>query len=93
MFAFFEQMGRFHPAQPHWYLPLIGVDPAVQRAGYGSKLLRKRLARCDADQAPAYLEATNPRNCTLYERLGFERLGTIQAGSSPPIFPMLRKPR
>src|SRR5207344_429915 len=30
MFAFFEQMGRFHPVEPHWYLPLIGVDPVRQ---------------------------------------------------------------
>ena len=26
----FEQMGRFHPEEPCWYLPLIGVDPACQ---------------------------------------------------------------
>jgi hypothetical protein len=38
-------------------------------------------------------ESTNPRNVPLYERHGFERLGTIQSGSSPPLFPMLRRPR
>ena len=26
LFAVFEQMGRYHPREPHWYLPLIGVD-------------------------------------------------------------------
>ena len=26
----FEQMGRYHPEEPHWYLPLIGVDPSQQ---------------------------------------------------------------
>jgi hypothetical protein len=48
MFAFFEQMGRFHPAQPHWYLPLIGVDPAVQRAGLRLKTAEEtaRPLRC-----------------------------------------------
>jgi hypothetical protein len=29
----------------------------------------------------------------LYERHGFGVLGTIQAGQSPTIVPMLRKPR
>jgi hypothetical protein len=27
-FAVFEQMAQYHPAEPHWYLPVIGVDPA-----------------------------------------------------------------
>jgi hypothetical protein len=41
----------------------------------------------------AYLESSNPKNIPLYERYGFELLGTIQVGTSPPVFPMLRKPR
>jgi len=40
-----------------------------------------------------YLESSNPRNIPFYERLGFERLGAIQAGTFPQIVPMLRKPR
>ena len=88
-----EQMGRYHPEEPHWYLPFIGVDPSRQGQGHGSALLRHALARCDRDHLPAYLESSNPRNISLYERHGFERLGTIQAGTSPPIVPMLRKAR
>jgi hypothetical protein len=42
---------------------------------------------------PAYLEATSARNLPLYQRHGFEALGTIQAGDSPVITPMLRRPR
>ncbi|MGH9960925.1 MAG: GNAT family N-acetyltransferase, partial [Pyrinomonadaceae bacterium] len=51
------------------------------------------LIPCDHDQKLAYLESTNPRNIPLYERHGFELLGTIQVGTSPRLFPMLRKPR
>jgi ribosomal protein S18 acetylase RimI-like enzyme len=91
--ALLQQMGRYHPSEPHWYLPLIGVDPARQGRGLGSALMRHALAACDRDRVPAYLEASNPQNTALYERHGFERLGTIQAGNSPPLFPMLRKPR
>jgi len=90
--AIFEQMAQYHPSEPHWYLPLIGVDPAYQGRGYGDALMAYALERCDHDKLPAYLESTNPRNISLYRRHGFEPLGTIQAGSSPPLFPMLRRP-
>jgi GNAT superfamily N-acetyltransferase len=93
MFGMFEQMARFHPAEPHWYLPLIGTDPVKQGNGYGSALLKHALAVCDRDKLPAYLEASSPRNVPLYQRLGFETLGAIQVGNSPVITPMLRKPR
>lgn len=88
-----EQMGAYHPSEPHWYLPLIGVDPARHGNGLGSALMRHALRRSDADGVPAYLESSNPRNIPLYERHGFEILGTIQVGSSPTLVPMLRKPR
>ena len=88
----FEQMGRFHPEEPCWYLPLIGVDPARQGRGYGAALLRYALEHVDGTRAPAYLESSNPRNIPLYERHGFEVLGSIQAGSSPTVVPMLRRP-
>jgi ribosomal protein S18 acetylase RimI-like enzyme len=92
-FSIFEQMGGYHPAEPHWYLPFIGVDPARQGAGYGSELMKHMLERCDAERTPAYLENSNPRNIPFYERLGFERLGVIKAGTVPEIVPMLRKSR
>jgi ribosomal protein S18 acetylase RimI-like enzyme len=93
VFAVLEQMGSYHPTEPHWYLPLIGVDPAHQGKGYGSALLRHALASCDRNHQIAYLESSNPRNIPLYERHGFKLLGEIQAGSSPPIFPMSRNPQ
>ena len=93
VFAVFEQMARYHPHEPHWYLPLIGVDPAHQRKGYGAALLQHALRQCDRDHTPAYLESSNPANMSLYERHGFRVLATIQQGSSPPIFPMLRTAR
>lgn len=89
----FEQMARFHPDGPCWYLPLIGVDPAWQGRGYGSALLRHALEQCDRDHLPAYLESSNPKNLPLYERHGFVALGAIQAGDSPTVVPMLRQPR
>lgn len=91
--ALMEKMQAAHPHEPHWYLPLIGVDPALQGRGIGAALMRHALERCDADGVPAYLESSNPRNIGLYLRHGFEILGTIQVGASPPMTPMLRRPQ
>ena len=90
--ALMEQMASYHPTEPHWYLPLIGIDPAYQGKGLGSALMRHALAESDREGCLAYLESSNPANVPLYQRHGFELLGTIQVGSSPEIFPMLRKP-
>jgi GNAT superfamily N-acetyltransferase len=93
VFAVFEQMARYHPREPHWFLPFIGVDPLQQGKGCGAALMQHALIPCDRDGTPAYLESSNPKNIPLYERYGFELLGTIQVETSPAIFPMLRKPR
>ena len=91
--AFFELMGTHHPTEPHWYLPLIGVDPSCQGEGHGGALMRHALDRCDRDRLPAYLESSNPRNVSLYLRHGFEIVGKIQVGTSPVLTPMYRKAR
>ncbi len=93
MFSIFEQMDAVHPREAHWYLPLIGVDPAHQGKGIGSALLSQVLNVCDGQKISAYLEATSHRNVPFYERHGLEAVGCIQAGDSPQIIPMLRKPR
>jgi ribosomal protein S18 acetylase RimI-like enzyme len=91
--AVFEKMGHYHPSEPHWFLPFMGVDPSQQGKGFGSALLQHTLIQCDRENKLAYLESSNPRNIPLYKRHGFELLGTIQIGSSPSIAPMLRRPK
>jgi GNAT superfamily N-acetyltransferase len=93
VFALMEEMGRCHPGAPRWYLPLIGVDPAHQGRGFGSTLLRHALRVCERARKPAYLEAASAARRRLYERKGFAAVGTIQVGSSPPVYPMVRKTR
>ena len=93
MAAVIDEMVRYHPQEPHWYLPFIGVDPARQGNGLGAALLRPVLAQCDAARLPAYLELTNPRNRPLYERHGFHATGEIRVGGCPVIVPMLREPK
>lgn len=89
----FDAMGRWHPNEPHWYLPLIGAVPASQGRGLGAALLAHRLAKCDDEGLPAYLEATSERSVPLYQRHGFEVLTVLRVGTCPPIVPMVRRPR
>jgi ribosomal protein S18 acetylase RimI-like enzyme len=94
VFAVLEQMSHYHPKEPHWYLPIIGVEPTQQGKSYGSALMQHHVPeQCDHDRIPAYLEASKPANVPFYERHGFEVLSTMQVGASPPIFPMVRYPQ
>jgi GNAT superfamily N-acetyltransferase len=66
--AMVQHLGRIReaaPSVPHWYLPIIGVDPARQGLGLGSLLLR-------ADGVECRLFTEQPRNVPLYQRYGFE---------------------
>ncbi|WP_299326429.1 GNAT family N-acetyltransferase [Parasphingopyxis sp.] len=92
--AVFEEMEAYHPHdEPCWYLPLIAADPAWLGRGLGGMLMKHALRRVDEDGLPAYLESSNPRNISLYERHGFAVMGEIQRGTSPVVTPMLRPAR
>jgi GNAT superfamily N-acetyltransferase len=83
-----------HPQEPHYYLPFVGVVPDWQGRGIGAALLRPVLDRCDAERVPAYLEASSPRNRSLYERHGFAVTQEFRLGKgSPPLWRMWREPR
>jgi ribosomal protein S18 acetylase RimI-like enzyme len=62
---------RLHPADRHWYLETMGVDPALQRHGLGGRLLEPVLAIADRDQVDCYLETADPSNAEYYARHGF----------------------
>jgi GNAT superfamily N-acetyltransferase len=84
---------RLHPAAPHWYLSVLGADPAAQGAGLGGALLRSRLDRCDADRMPAYLESSKDRNVPYYERFGFTVTHEVPlAADGPRVWLMWREP-
>lgn len=75
-----ERFDSSHPADapPHYYLSLLGTDPARRGHGYGMGLLEQNLAQIDAEGMPAYLESSNPGNDPRYERRGFRRVGGFE---------------
>jgi len=89
----FEMTEHYRPTEPHWYFSLIGVEVLHWNEECGATLLQHGLRQCDREHRPAYLWSSNPQNTSLYRRHGFEIMDTIQVGSSPSIFPMLRQPR
>jgi ribosomal protein S18 acetylase RimI-like enzyme len=90
VFAVLDQMAAAHPTYPHWYLPWLGVDPALQGRGIGSRLMEHGLREVDASHLPAYLESPNPRNVGFYERHGFGVVGRARSGTCPPLTFMFR---
>jgi GNAT superfamily N-acetyltransferase len=71
-----ERFESSHPGRPpHYYLSLLGTDPARRGNGYGMALLEQNLAAIDAEGMPAYLESSNPANDPRYESRGFRRVG------------------
>ncbi len=85
---------RGHPKEDHYYLAVLGVEPERQGRGMGSALMSPILGRCDSEGVPAYLEASSPRNRSLYERHGFKVTEEFRVGAdAPPIWGMWREPR
>ena len=73
--TFFSTIGPAHQRaapEPHWYLRLLGVDPARQGKGLGSTLLDHGLRRADETVEPCYLETFAERNVPFYLRHGLE---------------------
>lgn len=89
-----SQVEGLHPMEPkHWYLGYLGTRCDSQGQGIGSAMLRGVLTDADAEHVPAYLESSNERNLTLYERHGFKVVEEIKClGVGPSIYRMWREP-
>lgn len=57
---------------PHWYLQILGVDPAHQGEGLGGRLLREGLKLVDENKMPCYLTTNKEKNLGFYEHHGFK---------------------
>ncbi|MFM9370672.1 GNAT family N-acetyltransferase [Streptomyces sp. Da 82-17] len=88
-----EAAAEHSPKEPHWYLAVVGADPAARGQGHGSALLRSGLTQADAAGLPVYLESSKPDNLPFYEHFGFETLGEARLpGGGPVLWAMRRAP-
>ena len=91
--AVMRAIERRHPKEPHWYLAVLGTDPAHQGEGVGSALVRHVLDDPANTPEPAYLETETEANVPFYERHGFEVIGQLDVPSGGPhLWLMWRQP-
>lgn len=64
-------MEKHHPAEPHYYLEIIGTDPAQQGRGLGTALIDPMVERADREGVGMYLESSKESNVPYYSRFGF----------------------
>ncbi|MBY0277322.1 GNAT family N-acetyltransferase [Candidatus Binatia bacterium] len=87
-----EPHRRLEPAA-HWYLMILGVEPAAQRRGLGAATLRPLLERADAAGVRCYLETQKAANVPFYRAQGFEvREETDVPGGGPHLWLLSRVP-
>ncbi len=84
---------EYRPPVPHFYLGVLGVDPAAQAQGLGAALVAPVLAECDRTGCVAHLESSNPRNLAFYERHGFVIEAEYRCGGDARMTIMTRQPR
>lgn len=84
MAAYDEIAEKSKPAGPHYYLGVLGLDPALHGRGMGMRLLKSFCDRSATDPLSdgVYLETANPSNVGFYERAGFEVTGQGDLGSA-----------
>jgi GNAT superfamily N-acetyltransferase len=91
---FGEQLHRRDAAFPHWYLAVLGVEPAMQGRGLGGALMRPVLEKADRQGLPCYLETAVEENVPFYRSHGFDVVvdGEVP-GTALRFWTMLRGPR
>jgi len=91
--AYVDRLHRKLVPYPHWYLQVIGVDPAYHGQGFSSRLVRPVLERIDQEGMPCFLETNVDKNVAIYRRFGFEVISEDKLPGTPVTsFAMLRKP-
>jgi ribosomal protein S18 acetylase RimI-like enzyme len=87
-----DVMEKNHPPGRHFYLSFIAVAPEYHGLGLGSRILKATLKQVDAAGLGAYVESSNPKNASFYERIGFVTRKNIAPAGWPSLVAMWRDP-
>ncbi len=79
----FHVLERQQPAEAHWYLSLVGVDPPQWSNGIGRRLLDAWLQAIDPERLPSYLETDREQNLSFYAASGFEVVAELEILETP----------
>jgi ribosomal protein S18 acetylase RimI-like enzyme len=90
-FAVQQTMLEARPAQPYWYLAILGSQPEGRGSGAAKALVGAGLEACDASDLPAFLESSSPDNIGYYQQFGFVVTEALQVPDGPPLWAMLRQ--
>jgi ribosomal protein S18 acetylase RimI-like enzyme len=82
--ALWSDFEAARPAEPHFYLSLLGTHADDRGRGQGMQLLRDSMAKYAGDGFACYLESSNPANNARYASVGFEPHGKIVVGHGVP---------
>lgn len=87
-----SEFGRKAPAEPHWHLGPVGVEPDQQGHGIGSELVTRFCQMMDAEGGLSFLETDSESNAHMYEKFGFV---TIESATviGVPIWFQVRTPK
>lgn len=80
------------PVEPYWYLGVLATDPARQREGLASALLRPVLDEADWLGIACCLETSTADNRRFYERRGFTQATEVVLPGGPPTWWLRRAP-
>jgi ribosomal protein S18 acetylase RimI-like enzyme len=70
-----KELDRIHAEVtpgPHWYLLILGVEPARQGQGLGSRLIAPKLEQVRSTGLPCYLETMTELDVAFYRKNGFQ---------------------
>lgn len=80
--------------EPHYFLRALGVDPAHQHKGIGSRLIRPVLEQAHDEGVGCFLFTATEANAAWYNSLGFETDDVYKPTPRwPQVWAMWRPPR
>ncbi len=71
------EIKKHHPDFPFLHLWYIGVNPEFQGQAKGTELMARIMHDAKELNLPIYLETSNPKNFSFYEKLGFTMISEM----------------